>query len=58
MYVIWCIQNKTKQKHMNIDGIIAISGKPGLFKVVTQAANRIIIGRHHYFWSRRRFISW
>lgn len=28
---------------MNIDGIIAISGKPGLFKVVTQAANRIII---------------
>lgn len=28
---------------MNIDGIIAISGKPGLFKVVSQAANRIII---------------
>ncbi len=28
---------------MNIDGIIAISGRPGLFKVVSQAANRIII---------------
>ncbi|MDB4088116.1 DUF5606 domain-containing protein [Flavobacteriales bacterium] len=28
---------------MNIDGIISISGKPGLFKVVSQAANRIII---------------
>lgn len=28
---------------MNIEGIIAISGKPGLFKVVSQAANRIII---------------
>ena len=28
---------------MDIDGIISISGKPGLFKVITQAANRIII---------------
>ena len=28
---------------MNIDGIIAISGRPGLFKVVSQAASRIII---------------
>lgn len=28
---------------MNIDGIISISGKPGLFKVVSQGANRIII---------------
>ncbi|MEZ7900743.1 MAG: hypothetical protein ACI8RY_000400 [Urechidicola sp.] len=28
---------------MNIDGIISISGKPGLFKVVSQATNRIII---------------
>lgn len=28
---------------MNIDGIISISGKPGLFKVVTQGTNRIII---------------
>lgn len=28
---------------MNIDGIISISGKPGLFKVVSQGANKIII---------------
>ena len=28
---------------MNIDGIISISGKPGLYKVVSQATNRIII---------------
>lgn len=28
---------------MNIDGIISISGKPGLFKVVSKGANRIII---------------
>ena len=28
---------------MNIDGIIAISGKPGLYKVVSQLTNRIII---------------
>jgi hypothetical protein len=28
---------------MDIDGIISISGKPGLFKVVTQSTNKIII---------------
>ena len=28
---------------MNIDGIISISGKPGLFKVISQSTNRIII---------------
>lgn len=28
---------------MNIDGIISISGKPGLYKVISQAVNRIII---------------
>ena len=28
---------------MNIDGIISISGKPGLFKVISQSTNRIVI---------------
>ncbi len=33
----------TNNKRMNLTGIIAISGKPGLFKVVAQGKNNIIV---------------